>query len=151
MQIMCATCRRALVTFEPPSGGSFWTHAPGQPEDGDHAPAPVLSYPDYRCDACNDEPVTAVLHVTGRFPLSAQISTADPWALCATCAALITANDWDGLLSHVIGRLRASGLRLTSGEEDFLRRLQVDLRTRAVGPPTPLPENTEPPVPWAGY
>ncbi len=141
MQIICRTCRRPLNRSDLPDGGSVWSHGLGQAEYGDHQPDAVLGDPHSRCDVCNREPVVAILLVTGTIHLAPAAVSHDPWALCATCRALIMADDWDGLLDHASTALHAPAAKagITATQlTDQLRPIHTQLRAQASGPPVEL-------------
>jgi hypothetical protein len=147
MQIACRACRRPLNRIDHPGGRQSWVHALGQQEDGTHEPQPVLTDPDYRCDLCNDEPVTSLLVVSGTVRITPISMSDGPWALCSTCTELITANKWQRLLNHVTTRFRGQGVHLFPHLIADIRRLHGQLRRLAVGPPVPLATNPDPHTP----
>ncbi|ORT53013.1 hypothetical protein KBI5_08910 [Frankia sp. KB5] len=121
-----------------PDGYQYWVHAFGQEEDGTHEPRPILAEPHYRCDICNDEPVTSLFFVSGAVRITAISSSDDPWALCSVCTDLIANNDWRALLDHVTTRFRNLGAHLFPHSVADIQRIHKQLRRLAVGPPVPL-------------
>ncbi|CUU60797.1 hypothetical protein Ga0074812_14743 [Parafrankia irregularis] len=145
---ICLICSRPLVMFQL-LGAEIWIHAPGQVEDRDHMPLPVDDI-DWsvrqRCDFCNADPAVGLLPVAGeiRMPLSV-ICVNEPWAVCATCRDLISANQWDDLIRHIADTVIATRIVSETTKHsllDELSQLIREVRTHATGPVQPLNECT---------
>ncbi|WP_018503835.1 hypothetical protein [Parafrankia discariae] len=143
----CLVCSRPLVLFQLLSA-EIWIHAPGQVEDGDHMPVPVDNIDvsaRQRCDFCNADPAVGLLPVAGEIRIPPFLVSANqPWAVCATCRDLISADRWDDLIHHAAETVAAG---IASGATkrsllDELGRMIRQVRAQVTGPVRPLDELT---------
>jgi hypothetical protein len=146
-QRICAVCGRVLVRFTKDTDPNFerWDHSE-QDQLADHpavAVRPDQVMANYRCDFCNTDQDGIHWSVPARnFPMpfggGTEIDASDgDWAACNECAALITAENWAGL----INRCSAMSPAVRSGEahQDLvavqLARVYHRLRAHMTGPP----------------
>ncbi|ABW10776.1 hypothetical protein Franean1_1323 [Parafrankia sp. EAN1pec] len=145
-RMICAVCSRPLVSIRV-HGLEIWAHAPGHAEDGTHMPVPVDDTGRsvrQRCDFCSTEPAVGLLPVAGEIwmpPFS--VSADQPWAVCATCRDLISADRWDDLVHRTTEKIIAADVMPDLTVRSLLAelgRMIRQIRAQVTGPVEPLDE-----------
>lgn len=139
---ICATCRQALQAhINPLTGARTYGHAV---QDADHRPVPIEPPADWlgRCDFCNvgiPEFVLPVASFTAAASADTDWASAENWAACHSCAALIEKNDWNGLVRAAdAGRAETTGAGFSAAERAAVAQLYRQVRRHVRGALRPL-------------
>ena len=139
----CAVCgeRLAQIVETTPHGQRIprgWEHRNHdiRPRDHPAVPVPITDVVEQveeaRCDFCSRTPVTDAFPITP-FEWAPGQGSGDQWYTCQPCAALLSRNDWRGLLRRAeSGVLERSGQAWTDEVRDAMagvyRRLRKAMR-----------------------
>jgi hypothetical protein len=100
-RVVCATCSVALNVATDINGMTYI-----HPLPSDHEPLPVEAPEGWRgrCDFCFTEPGTWI--VPARTFAVAGATSAEDWAACDVCVALIERDQWNALVRRVVTQTR---------------------------------------------
>lgn len=134
----CAVCGRVLEQLREKAGHYTYRHALVD-EPADHLPVAIRNEEApaqlrIRCDFCLHEPVTHTLALDRELSIpEANMTWSTDWAMCATCAAFVMADDWRGLRAYVwASQERDLGITLSEETKTRMRVVYRDMRKSMV-------------------